>query len=166
MNREMLEMLDLVLVYLYDRIPHGISKAMILEEVFEGDTSVPIDAIMLYMEKESHIHLTPSASVRYSVTIPGMEFMRTASIPHKPYQCRENRRSQDLRDMQVTAKLAKKADWPKQNWLALLLITFFLGIVSTLSAEFLKKRLFPDSPTTLPMPILRDTIRPTQMAQP
>lgn len=167
-------MLDLLLVYLCDKIPHGISKSRILKEVFDGDVTMPMDAILLHLEREGHIYLTLSpigehfyiSTDCYSVTIRGMEFIRNSSIPNRPYRCKENRRSQDLRDTEVTAKLARKADWPKQNWIALLLITFLLGIVSTLSAEFLKKKLFPDSPTIPSPPISRDTVSTTQTTHP
>ncbi len=170
----MFEMLDLVLIYLYDRIPHGIPKSSILKEVFDGDDTTPIEAILLHLETEGHIYQTLSLIGQqffvspdcYSVTICGMEFTRNSSIPNRPYRCKENCRLQDLRDNVVTAKLAKKADWPKQNWIALLLITFALGIVSTLSAEFLKKKLFPDSPTTPSAPVSSDTIRTTPTSHP
>ena len=163
MNTEMFEMLDLVLVYLYDKIPQGISRSRILKEVFDGDLIVPLDAILLHLESEGHIYLTMCGN-SYSPTIRGMEFIRNSSIPNRPYQCKENRRLQDLRDIGVSAKLAKKADWPKRNWIAMLLITFFLGIVSTLSAEFLKKKLFPTTATPPPTPSCKPypTPPPTQ----
>jgi hypothetical protein len=174
MNKEMFEMLDLVLTYLYDRIPNGISKTRILQDVFNDDVSVPIDAILLHLEDQGHIYLTFSLTSKhffeskeyYSVTIRGMEFIRKSSIANRPYQCEEYQKLEAMRNKAVTAKLAKKADWPKQNWMVLLLITFFLGIVSTLSAEYLKKKLFPDSAATPSTPISRDAIRATPTTHP
>jgi hypothetical protein len=173
MNKEMFEMLDLVLIYLYDRIPHGISKSRIWQDVFNGDVSVPIDAILLHLEDQDHIYLTLSLTGQqflanqecYSVTIRGMEFIRKSSIPNRPYHDEEFQKLEAIHDKAVAAKLAKRADWPKQNWLVLLLITFFLGIFSTLSAEFFRKKMFSDPSTKPQVIIVRDTIRTTVSVQ-
>jgi len=162
----MLEYLDRALKYFYVLSPTEVDKFAILHAVFADDPAIPIDAIILHLLKEGHIF--PSIKIEdgqaydlpncYSITVDGTLFFLNASIPGNPFQSEENERLATKQRQDTSAKVAEKDGFLKWNWMILPLITFMLGMISTVGGEYFKRVMWPDSKASLPTIVVHDTI--------
>jgi hypothetical protein len=161
------QQMDEVLRYLYQMSSTSAGREEIMQNVFKNEPTIPIDAILLHLKDKRCIfnpirvdnNIAYDMSDHYALTVTGMEFLRNASIPGKPFEAQEMERLLEVEKQAITAKLAKNENFPKQQWMVLPLITFAFGIISTIGAEFLKRQFFPDPKPNPQIIVVHDTIR-------
>jgi len=152
------ELLDPVMNYLFNLVPSNVPALEILSKVFNNDPKVPIDAILIYLQKEGYIYtkleLNNNMACRpansYTLTIPGIAFYNSAIIQGHPYLSQEKKQYREM-------MLSEKEAWPKRNWRIMTVLTFALGITATVVSEALKQRLIPISPPQPQIIIIKDT---------
>ena len=140
------EWLDPVVNYLFHRVPEEVPATVIYADVFNNDPAIPFRAILLHLQDEGCIYRdqpSPTNIVTHSIgayalTIPGIAFYCSSTLPAQPYLARQVEQDREK-------KLARKEAWPKRNWLIISLLTFVLGITSTVIGEALKKKLWPEA---------------------
>jgi hypothetical protein len=158
--------LDQVLEYLFRAMPKGINKDELFREVFANDPSVPIDAILLHLEEKGQIYFVIEIECGFAIDIPncygitvsGIVFFQGAYFPNKPYESAELERKGKAEKELVKERTERKEAFLKRNWVMVSLITYFLGVVSPIGSEFLKRKLWPDPKGGVPVMIVHDTI--------
>lgn len=159
--------MDEVLRYLYQMSSASAGREEIMRDVFKNEPRIPIDAILNHLKDKRCVfnpirvdnNIAYDMSDHHALTVTGMEFLRNALIPGRPFEAQEMERLQEVETQKVTSKLAKNEDFPKQQWMVLPLITFAFGIISTLGTEFLKRQFSPDPKPNLQIIVVHDTIR-------
>lgn len=90
--------LDLVLDYLYVRVPALQSEDLIRKEVFSNNRNVPVLEILArlleskYVYRQQFPHEDETAShlrAQYSLTVPGIRFFQRATFAKRPFHSKD-----------------------------------------------------------------------------
>ena len=154
--------LDILLGYLFDRVPNLICEYEIITSVFNSDSKVPAKAIILHLLENHHIYQetdietnTPSNTItKYGITIVGINFYAGSNIKNKPYYSK-------YKGDELEKKTKKNESWQKRNWIGVSIMTLaFAVLIGPLISEWCKRKIWSDShQTKTQILVIKDSVQ-------
>jgi hypothetical protein len=146
--------MDRILEYIYNRVPDRHPTFQISRDVFSNDYKVPLSEMLMHLMDDGYIYkwiFSPEDTIpqemreQFGLSVKGILFFDNARIQNRPYYSSkiDSETQKAIEDKIQTNTLRNSTSelWVKKYWWVVMIIAWALGFFADLGKEYFKQKI-------------------------